>query len=197
MKRFLITLAAATFSLAAFADNSAYILSHIESLNANVKTLSARFEQTKTMPGGKVNIKSEGDFEYALEGDKFSMIYSKPAGENFIIDGKTLSMCRGGKSSKFDLTKTPSMNALANTLLYSVKGTLRRLSNEVNANIATEETSKEYIVTLTAKKKEAKGYAKIVLSYDKNSCILQDMLMEEFTGIKTEYKMLGIKKNVK
>jgi len=196
MRRILLSAIAFIMPMMAFAgNNDAYILSKIESSNESLKTAECVFTQTRAVPAAKTSVAMDGNFYFTNE-NKLALLYNKPAGEYFVVNGNTLSMNKGGKKTSYDLTKVPMMNSLVKTLFNCVQGRVRYLAVEVNADYAVEETSTAYVVTLTAKKKEVKGYAKIVLTYNKKTCILEEMLMEEFSGVTNSYKFSSIKKNV-
>lgn len=194
MKKILAVLIAAMLPLAAFADDTAFILNKIESQNSNVKTLSGPFTQTRTVAAAKTSMEMTGNVYYSADG-KFSLLYTKPQGDFFIVNGNIITMFRGGKKTQFDISKTPAVSSLSHALLYSVAGKVRSLAAEANADYAVVEKEGAFIVTITARKKEVKGYAKIVLTYDSKSCLLKNMYMEEFTGVSNEYKMGTITKN--
>lgn len=195
MKKILLALAAA-FSIQAvgFAgSNDSFILSKIESSNETVKSLTATFTADRTVTAS--GLKSTGNGDLYFTPGRLSMLYNTPAGEYFIINGNQMSMNRNGRKAVYDLTKTPMMSGLSKMLLCSIQGKVRTLAVDVNADIAVSETSSSYVVTLTAKKKEVKGYAKIVITYSKTGCIIQSLETDEFSGVVTVYTMAGTKKN--
>lgn len=176
-------------------NNDAFILSQIEAKNETLKTAECTFTQVRAVPAAKTSVDMAGEL-YFDSSKKLAMLYSKPSGEYFVVNGDILKMNKGGKKNQFDLTKVPMMNSLCKTLFCCIQGKIRTLAVEVNADCAVGETATSYVVTLTAKKKEVKGYAKIVLTYNKKTCLIDEMVMEEFTGVKNTYKMTSLKKNV-
>jgi len=196
MKRIFTSILSVVLPVLAFAgSNDAFILSEIESKNERINTAECVFTQVRAVPAAKTSVDMSGIL-YFDASKKISMLYDKPAGEYFIVNGNNLTMNKGGKKTAIDLAKVPSMNSLCKTLFYCIQGKIRTLAVEVNADCAVDETATDYVVTLTAKKKEVKGYAKIILSYNKKTGIIDEMKMEEFTGVTNTYKITSAKKNV-
>jgi len=196
MRHFITLAIAMVLPFMAFAgNNDAFILSTIEARNETLKTAECTFTQVRAVPAAKTSVDMAGALYFDVN-KKLSMLYTKPAGEYFVVNGDILKMNKGGKKNQFDLTKVPMMNSLCKTLFCCIQGKIRTLAVEVNADVAVEETANSYIVTLTAKKKEVKGYSKIVLTYNKKTCLIDEMVMEEFTGVRNSYKMTSLKKNV-
>ncbi|MCM1501266.1 MAG: outer membrane lipoprotein carrier protein LolA [Bacteroidales bacterium] len=171
------------------------ILDRIESMNASVESIEAHFDQTRTLPASGKEIKSAGTL-YFNSKDRMSMLYTTPATDVFIIDGTRLRMVRGGKQNVFDTSKNAMMGSLSTTLLSCINGHVRSLAQANDADVAVEQTKDGYLVTMTARKKAAKGYSSIVLLYDQKTCVLKSMKMVEFSKISTLYEMSSIRTNV-
>ncbi|MDE6872727.1 MAG: outer membrane lipoprotein carrier protein LolA [Bacteroidales bacterium] len=168
------------------------ILDRIESMNASIKTIEAHFDQTKTLPASGKEIKSEGTLYFTAK-DRMSMVYSSPESDLFIIDGTKVSMSHGGRKNVYDTSRNALMGSLSATLLGCITGQVRPLAMENDAEIAAEQTKDGYLVTMTARKKAAKGYSSIVLLYDLKTCVLKRMEMVEFSKISNLYEMSSIK----
>lgn len=111
-------------------------------------------------------------------------------GDYFIIDGKTMTIMRDCRKNVFDLEKNMMMRSLSHALLYNFQGKSDLLAKEQGADIATEDNGKGVVtVTLTARKRSARGYGMIVVTYDSKSGNITSMRMDEFTGASTYYKI--------
>lgn len=173
---------------------AAGLVKKITAANASVKNIESGFVQTKTLKASGKKIVSEGTLYFANDG-RFSMKYSKPAGELLVVNGNKFHMNKGGKSSTFDTSKNQMMGSLAKTLTGCIKGCPQQVATDNGAEISEAETAEGYVVTLTAGAGAKRGYSKIVLVYRKSDCVLTKMTMEEVSGIATVYEMKGIKKN--
>jgi len=171
------------------------ILDRIESANASVTSIQAHFNQTKTLPAGNKEIKSEGTLYFNAK-DRMSMLYSVPESDVFIIDGTRLRMVRGEKKNVYDTSKNAVMRSLSTTLLSCIAGQVRALAEANDADISAEQTDGCYLVTMTSRRRASKGYSSIVLKYDLKTCILTSMKMVEFSRISTLYELSDIRKGV-
>lgn len=170
------------------------VLSEIEKANAAYTTIQGHFVQTKTLVAKGTSIKSEGTLYISGE-DRMSQHYKAPSADLLIINGDEFYMVRGKKKNKFNTAKNKMMRGLRNTLLYCVHGKPALLAQENGAEITAEKKSDGYEVVIIAKKKTARGYAKIVLLYDLKSKLLIRMQMDEFNGNSTLYDMSDLKVN--
>lgn len=188
---------AAAFSSSAdlrAADDDA-ILNKIASKNAGYKTMEYKFDHVKTT-ATKVQVTMHGTSYYTAS-DKFALIYTDPATERFIINGTKLYMNRSGKVQNIDITKVASMKMMSTCVLCGVSGRISDILKAADYDCKVEETKDAYVVTLTAKQKAAKGYARILLSYRKSDCVCSLLEMEEFNHVVNTYTMLDGKVNGK
>lgn len=195
-KKILISLLAvlvSVFSFSAGANND--VLDRIEKANSSVKTIEAGFLHRKTIVATAKVISMKGML-YFISPDKMSMHYSVPATDLLIISDNQFHMNRGKKSSTYNTEKNAMMAGLSNTLLRCVRGQAAQVAADNDADISVKTTASDYVITLTARKKSAKGYSKIVLKYRKTDCMLVSMEMEEFVGIVNLYEMSDIKTGV-
>lgn len=179
-------------SVDAFADDTA-ILNKIEQAGTAAKTLSTTFRQMKVVAATGSKTHLDGTL-YFVAPDKMAQHYNQ-AGEALIINGKNFYMLRNGKKMQFDTDKNLPMRSLRNTLLYCLQGKVRTLANENDADLTVSEDAKGYTVTLTARKKAARGYKTIVLRYSKSTHLLNTMEMNEFLGNSNIYTMADYKVN--
>lgn len=168
-------------------------LAKIASGNQKVNSLIINFSQTKVL-ANKQSQSLNGVLYYTNEG-KMAMNYEKPAGDRFVISGNKVMHIKSGKRKTFDMAKTASVKSLANSLLWALSGQVQKVADANNADIAVEESSDNYTVTLTARKRQVKGYAKLVLIYSKKNGLLQSLSMEEFNHVVNTYSMQSVKSN--
>lgn len=185
LKRLATVAILAMITLAASAQDKA-VMDKIENLCAKNKTVSAQFVQTMTVPGRPAENYS-GKYDYKQ--DYLSMVYDKPAGRVFLIDGNTVKTTEAGKTTVFDCTKNVMMKNLSHVLLDSFAGRIAHLCEEQGATCKVEETTSSFNVTLKATKKAVRGYEQIDLIYNKRTGRLESMVALEFGGIVNVYKI--------
>lgn len=187
MKRHIIlTAASIVISFLCAAQTGEAILSKLES--AGVTAMNEAFRETRTAPastGGQKTVLT-GQLVYK-NGNYLSMVYDN--GDVFLIDADRMTIRKGETSQVFDTSKNLLMKSLSHTLLYAFQGTLGKLAAEQDADIKAEKASGYYVVTLTAKKKAARGYNRITTRYNVSDCHIHDMTMEEFSGASTFYSL--------
>ena len=142
------------------------------------------FTQTKTIKASGKKIVSEGTYSFKAP-DQLVMQYTKPDGDFFIIDGPIIRLDLRGTAAELDTTNNPLARAQRNTLLNSLTGNYQAIATDMDASISETEKGGVKTVTITANKKAAKGYSKLILTYKGGS--LKNMVLEEFNGISTEY----------
>ena len=189
MKKLIFCLftAVLTAGICAGADKDA-LLSKIEKANSAITAIQGHFDHDRTLPSGKV-VKMNGVL-YFQDG-KMSMVYSVPVGDKMVINGDKVFIKRSpSEPAVYDATKNPGIATLRNTLVCCMQGKVKAVAEANEAEVSVKEESRQYVVTLTATRKAARGYSKIVLVYRKADCLLTSMLMEEVTGIKNKYTVV-------
>ncbi len=176
--------------LGASAQDTA-LLQHLTQANSSTTGLQASFTETKTSAAKKAPKVSNGTL-YILDADKIAMHYDAPAGDLFIINGSDFYMRRGKQEKRFDTTKNKRMNELSNTLFACLLGKPAPLAE--GAHFTYENKGDELVLTFTAKKKQPRGYERIILIYDAKSDIplIKQMQMDEFGGTSTLYVLSNI-----
>lgn len=167
MKRILVLAALACLSFAAGAQ-------HFE----------GTFTQAKTLPSGRV-IKSEGTVSYTAP-DQLAMLYSKPEGDYFIIDGPFLRMDLRGVALDVNTDGNKSVRTQRNAILYSISGRYEEIAKEMDASCKVTKTAGGRHVSIRAKETLPKGYSGLELDYGADGRLTK-MVLEEFGGISTEY----------
>ena len=160
---------------------------------ASAQTVEARFTESKFIKASGKTIEGEGNLKL-FSTDKMELRYTKPAGDYFIIDGKTISTSVKGKKSVVDTEKNASMRTFRNTLMNCVNANWKQAATDNNAESSVVEKGVNKVVTLSAKKTAPRGYSKIVITYRKSDNIPVELVFEEFNGIVTTYKISNIVK---
>ena len=175
------------------AQNGEKILDKIESIGKKHNTITGDLTQVRTT-AAKSKIDMSGSLNYTDQ-SQFAINYSTPKGNRTVINGQNMLLIAKGKTQKFNLPKSPSMQKLANFLLDAMGGKVRNIANSNNADYSVSEADGNYVVEMTARKKAAKGYASIRLVYRQSDCIMIEMETVEFSGVANLYKMSSIKVN--
>ena len=160
---------------------------------ASAQKAECHFTQSRFIKASGKTIESEGNLKL-YSNDKLEMNYTKPAGDYFIIDGKTIKMNVRGKKSDVDTEKNAAMKSQRNTLMNCITGNWKQAAADNNAESSVAEKGANKVVTLKAKKAATRGYAKITITYRKSDNLPVEMVMEEFNGTVTTYKMSNIVK---
>lgn len=192
MKKILMLLMSALVATSAWAAGDDATLEKIESANKKINTLQANFSHIKCL--NKKETKREGTLYFAV--DKLSMVFSQPAADRFVIANGSMMVKDGKKGvKKYDLSKVKTMKSLSDCLLWAMHGEVRKIAKANDAEIAITENGNSYIITLTAKKKQVKGYTKIVIEYIKKNGAIQRMVMEDAAHTVNTYELSGSKPN--
>ena len=155
------------------------------SLTAGAQSLEGTFTQAKTLKvSGKV-IKSQGTISFTAP-DQLAMLYSKPEGDYFIIDGPFLRMDMRGIALDVNTDNNKTVKSQRNAILYSISGQYEEIAKEMNATCKVTKTAAGKHVSIKVKDHLPKGYSGMELDYKANGQ-LSKMVLEEFGGISTEY----------
>lgn len=192
MRRLFLILSAALLPLVASAASESEILDKIEKANAALPAAQSHFDQSRFIKASGKTINMEGAM-YFVPPEKLRMQYSSPATDLTVINGKMMYIRRGSDvGNAFDCSKTPAMGVLRNSLLYSIRGMMRDVAKENDGALTVTEEAKNYIVTVSARKKAARGYFRISVTYRKSDCLPVVLVMEEFSGTVNTYTMSDI-----
>lgn len=160
---------------------------------ASAQKVEARFTESKFIKASGKTIEAEGNLKL-YSADKIELRYTNPAGDYFIVDGKTISTSVKGKKTVVDTEKNASMRTFRNTLMNCVSGEWKQAATDNNAESSVVEKGANRVVTLSAKKTAPRGYSKIVITYRKSDNIPVELVFEEFNGTVTTYKISNIVK---
>lgn len=153
--------------------------------SAGAQDLEGQFSQAKTLLSGKV-IKSEGEITYTAP-DQLAMMYTKPEGDYFIIDGPNLRMDMRGVSLDVNTENNKTVRAQRNAILYSMAGKYEDIAAEMDADlsVSTGKAGGKHVV-LKMRSPLPKAYSGMELDYDKSGKLTR-MVLKETVGISTEY----------
>lgn len=160
---------------------------------ASAQKVECHFTETKFIKASGKTLEGEGNLKLTPP-DQFELNYTKPAGDYFIVNGKTMSINVRGKKSVVDTEKNAAMKAQRNTLMNCINGKWQQAAADNNAETSVAEKGANKVVTLTAKKAAPRGYSKIIITYRKSDNIPVELVFEEFNGTVTTYKMNNIVK---
>lgn len=155
-------------------------------ISAGAQNFSGTFDQVKTLKVSGKTIKSAGEITFTAP-DQLAMIYSKPDGDFFIIDGDQIRMDMRGVQADADAKANKTIALQRNALIYSCTGQYEKIAQEMDADCTvTPGKNGGKHVELKVKKASPKGYSGVILEYNKAG-LIQSLTLEEFGGISTEY----------
>lgn len=163
-------------------------LDRIEATGAALTSLEGSFSQTKTVKANGKTSSFSGTFYFVAPG-QLAMAY-KEATEGLVLSNGKFFIRRGGKAHKGELKHNKQMEQLSDVLFGCLQGRVRAVAED---NDATSSVKKDkdgtVVVTLLARKKSSKGFARIVLRYRPSDLLLTGVLLEEGSGNINEYTL--------
>lgn len=163
------------------------LLASIKKANSTEK-YNCPFTQAKYMKMMSKPIESAGTV-YLQGADNMSMIYSKPEGDLLVIAEGQFIMVNKGKTRKHNVKEGSQMRTLRNTLLLSMRGDVNGIAEETNSTVSRTSSATTDDFEISRREQVKIGYDKIKLSFDKNTHLLTEMIMEEPNGNYTVYKL--------
>jgi len=154
-------------------------------LNAGAQSFESTFVQTKTLKMTGKKIVSEGTITYT-EPANLAMIYSKPEGDYFIVDGPFLRFDLRGVSLDVDTSTNKTVRIQRNAILYGIQGKYEDIAKEMDADLTVTDVKGGKHVVIKVRKPALKGYTGMELDYNAKGRITR-MVLEEAGGISTEY----------
>ena len=173
MRHITLTILAMLFAVTAFAQ----------------QTFDTDFSQTKLMKiSGKTTDKAG---HLVFDGnDHLSMIYSKPEGEYFIIEGNQVKINLDGKKADLDAEKVKIVKLQRATLLNCLSGNWEQAAVDNNAELTVTEENGFRNVLIKAKGKIPKGgYKSVELTYRLSDGKIIKMVLEEAIGVINTYEI--------
>ena len=126
---------------------------------AGAQDLEGTFTQAKTLKiSGRV-IKSEGTISFSAP-DQLAMLYTKPDGDYFIIDGPYLRMDMRGVTLDVNTENNKTVQSQRNAILYSIAGRYEDIAKEMDADctVSTGKDGGKHVV-IKVRKTFPKGYS--------------------------------------
>lgn len=120
---------------------------------------------------------------------KIAMRYTQPQGEYYIITTTHLHNGIDGHNLHFNYRFVPLMKLLGNALAWAMNGDIYSIYNDLHTDFQLTSDAHHYIITLTVQKGYNKGITKMILKYDKTTCLIDYMEMEEKLGLIHKYTM--------
>ena len=173
MKHITLIILAMLFSFSAFAQ----------------QTFDTEFTQTKVMKiSGKTTEKAG---HLVFDGnDHLSMIYNKPEGEYFIIEGNQVKVNMDGKKADLDAEKVKMVGLQRSTLLNCLSGNWEQAATDNNAELTVTEDKGFSNVLIKAKGKVPRGgYSSVELTYRLSDGMMIKMVLEEAIGTINTYEI--------
>ncbi len=167
MKKILLTVVGILFSLLCFAQTKEQALSAVLKANASYSTVISPFKQVKTLKGLKKDDVREGTLYFSPKTSQLNMQYSKPAGNQLLINGDKLVVINGGTRTVYNAKTNQMMKTLKGTLLCCVAGKVEEAATLNKATIEYKDSDKYYVFVLTVDKPVLGGLSKVELSYSK------------------------------
>ena len=152
---------------------------------AGAQSFESSFVQTKTLKLTGKKIVSEGTISYTAP-ESLAMIYSKPDGDYFIVDGPFLRFDLRGVSLDVNTDKNKTVRLQRNAILYGIQGKYEEIAVEMDADCTVSAVKGGKHVVIKARKPAPKGYTGMELDYNAKGRITR-MVLEEAGGISTEY----------
>ncbi len=152
---------------------------------AGAQSFESTFVQTKTLKLTGKKIVSEGTITYTAP-ENLAMIYSKPEGDYFIVDGPFLRFDLRGISMDVNTDKNKTVRIQRNAILYGIQGRYEEIALEMNAEYTVSPLKGGKHVVIKTHKQTLKGYTGMELDYDAQGRLTR-MVLEEAGGISTEY----------
>ena len=152
---------------------------------AGSQSFESTFVQTKTLKLTGKKIVSEGTISYTAP-ESLAMIYSKPDGDYFIVDGPFLRFDLRGVSLDVNTDKNKAVRLQRNAIMYGVQGKYEEIAKEMDADCSVIAAKGGKHVVIKVRKPSPKGYTGMELDYNAKGRLTR-MVLEEAGGISTEY----------
>ena len=154
-------------------------------ITAGAQSFESSFVQTKTLQLTGKKIVSEGTLTYT-EPENLAMIYSKPEGDYFIVDGPFLRFDLRGVALDVNTDNNKTVRMQRNAIMYGIQGKYEDIANEMDADCTVTPQRGGKHVVIKVRKPVVKGYTGMELDYNAKGRITR-MVLEEAGGISTEY----------
>lgn len=159
--------------------------------NESVKSFNSKFTELQYRRSSRQSQDMEGKLYFDAIG-RLSMLYTDPEGDYIIIDGTTYVTKQSGHKKHYSTDKKGLMADWSSSMIHSMKGEVEEVAQANNAEIRSKIDNSYYYFTLlrqdTGKKKKS-DVVRIVLRYNKKTCLLVYMSIEDRAGNTTTYAL--------
>ncbi len=171
------------------------ILNHIFVKNKHYHSTQAPFKHD-IIKKGKTNHK-QGTFycerviptEQGGVEAKMAMLYNQPKGDYYVITPTYLYNGLNGRHLSFNFKYISLMKLLGNAMAWAVNGDVFSIYNNFTVNYKMTSDQNNYIITLSSDDSFNKGISRLVLKYNKSTCLISYLEIEEKFGIIHKYTM--------
>ena len=162
--------------------DSAAILQKIFETNKDVVTLQAPY--THLRKAGSTS-QRKGNFYYIAKSRQLAMRYTEPEGRYFVVSNHHLYNKIGAIPMHFNTRRSALMRLFGDCMVWAVRGDVQSIykTNNVTMTIAEDAADNCYVITMTANSGFNKGISRIVLKYDRTTCILFHMEVGEVINV--------------
>ena len=169
------------------------LLNSIKATNGKIKSFEADLSNTLVKPKkttsqeGKLYFVAPKEFAALFVTDKF-----------MVVNEKKINMDIGLFNGVFRLKDGGMMQSLSNIFLYGFQGRIQDLAEENGYNLSTKTEGDFHIVTGTIKKKKliGIGYEQVVFKYFKDSLLLKEIVLYDYSGNEDIYTISNVKYDV-
>lgn len=168
-------------------------IQRISDAAARMQTMQGDFTQTKHMKMLGDKMTSKGRMYYR-QSDKLRWEYTSPYTYTFIMNGGKVLLRKGDRKDVVDVRQNKMFREIAQIILNSVVG--KCLTNDKDFKVSLAEGKSSYTATLLPQRKNLKQmYQKIVLQFNRQTLMVEQVTMHERNGDYTEIDMRGMKRN--
>ena len=169
------------------------LLNSIKATNGKIKSFEANLSNTLVKPKkttsqvGKLYFVAPKEFAALFVTDKF-----------MVVNEKKINMDIGLFNGVFRLKDGGMMQSLSNIFLYGFQGRIQDLADENGYNLSTKTEGDFHVVTGTIKKKKliGIGYEQVVFKYFKDSLLLKEIVLYDYSGNEDIYTISNVKYDV-
>jgi len=191
MKRLLLALIAllTAHAVAASTPDSLAILQKIVKANSKIATLQAPYDHER-ISGDKSEMR-RGNFYYEAATASLAMRYTEPEGRYFVVADHHLHNKIGSIPMHFNTKRSSLMRLFGNCMVWAVSGEVQKIyaANDVDMTVDDDAGEDCYTITLTARSGFNKGITRIVLKYDRATCLIFHLEVDEVVGVNHIFKI--------
>lgn len=173
--------------------NEAQVRQRISQVASKMKTMQCDFVQTKHVKMLNDKMVSKGKMYYK-QANKLRWEYTSPYTYTFLLNDTKVQLKNSQRSSVIDVKQNKVFREIARIMMNSVVG--KNLSDEKDFRVSMTESPTEWIATLLPVRKEMKQmFQKIILHFNKQRSMVNEVDLLEKNGDKTIITLLNVKVN--